>query len=97
MWGEEYWEFYDAETGLVGGVIRGQATAMGELETTTVVSDYQEYDGVLMPTKVVQRVMGMEQIVTTTAVDSDPFDAAVFALPAEITALLEATEEAPEP
>jgi len=92
-WGEEYFEFYDAETGLLAGSIRSQASPMGEIETTTLVSDYQDVDGLLMPMRSVQRVMGMEQVITLDEVVSSEVDDEVFALPAEIQALLEGEGE----
>jgi hypothetical protein len=87
-WGEEYVEFYEVATGLAVGSIRSQESPMGAMETTTVLSDYKDFGGILAPSRMVQRVMGMEQIITVTAIDYDAVDPAVFALPDEITALL---------
>jgi hypothetical protein len=87
-WGEEYVEFYEVATGLAVGNIRSQESPMGAMETTTVLSDYKDFGGILAPSRMVQRVMGMEQIITVTAIDYDAVDPAVFALPDEITALL---------
>jgi hypothetical protein len=60
-WGEEYFEFFDTETGLQVGSERSQASPMGEIPTTSVVSEYQEFDGLLVATKTSQRMMGIEQ------------------------------------
>lgn len=87
-WGEEYFEFYDVETGLLAGNIRTQEGPMGALEATTVVSDYQDFGGLLVPTRTTQRVMGMEQIFTISDVNYEPIDPAVFELPKEIQALI---------
>jgi len=89
-WDEEYFELYDAETGLQAGSIRTQETPMGGIEATTVYGDYRQFGGVMLPTTVTQRMMGMEQIMTTDAVDWDDVDPTVFALPDEIKTLLEA-------
>lgn len=87
-WGEEYFEYYDVETGLLAGTVRRQASPMGPMETTTVVSDYQDFGGILVPTRTVQETMGMEQVITVTAVEYDGVDPAVFTLPAEIAAMV---------
>jgi len=87
-WGEQYFEFYDVATGLAVGNIRSQESPMGAMETTTVLSDYKDFGGILTPWRIVQRVMGMEQIMTITAIDYDAVDPAVFALPDEIKALV---------
>lgn len=87
-WGEEYFEFYDVATGLMAGSIRTQESPMGPMEATTVVSDYQDFGGVLVPMKTVQRMMGMEQVITISSVVYDPIDPSAFELPAEIQALV---------
>jgi hypothetical protein len=55
-----------------------------------VYGDYRDFDGVTLPTQMIQRVMGMEQVMTTDSVEWDTVDPAVFALPDQIKALLEA-------
>lgn len=87
-WGEEYHQFYDAETGLFAGSIRNQATPMGDIETTTVVSDYKPMGGMLIGTKIVQQIMGMEQVMTLTTATFDTVDPAAFALPAAVETLV---------
>ncbi|MGD8699087.1 MAG: hypothetical protein PVJ43_07335 [Gemmatimonadales bacterium] len=88
-WDEEYFEYFSVATGLMVGAERSQASPMGEVPATTVVSDYQEFAGVRSPRKSVQRVMGMEQVITVLEVaDMEPADT-LFAIPEEIKALLE--------
>lgn len=89
-WGEEYHQFYDASTGLLAGSVRSQATPMGDIETTTVVSDYKPMGGVLIGTKIVQQVMGVEQVMTLTSATFDAVDPAAFALPGAIETLVNA-------
>ncbi len=88
QWGEEYHEFFDADTGLLLGYIRHQATPMGDIETTTVLSDYRDMDGLQVPMKSVQRMMGMEQVLTVSTLQLEAVDPSVFTLPAEIQALV---------
>lgn len=86
-WGEEYFDFFSRETGLVVGSVRTRATGMGDQEATAIVSDWKEVNGVLVPHKSVQRVMGMEQIMTFSTFENAEVPDSVFALPAEIQAL----------
>jgi hypothetical protein len=87
-WGEDYTEFFEKETGLQIGGIRNQASPQGNIEVVTTSSDWRPVDGVLMPFKSVQNVMGMQQIVTTfTSVETSSPPDSVFALPPEIKAL----------
>ena len=85
--GEEYFDFFNRETGLLMGSRRTRATAQGDLETTALVSDWKPVDGVLLPHKNVQRVMGIEQVMTFTSIQSGDVPDSVFALPNEIKAL----------
>ena len=89
-WDEEYFEFYAVDSGLLVGSIRTQESPMGGVEAVTLLADYKDFGGIMMPTKVVQRVMGMEQVMTTDSVVYDAVDPAVFALPDEIKTLLTA-------
>ena len=88
-WDEEYFEFYDVETGLMVGVIRNSATPMGEIESTTVLSDYRDVGGVMIPHKVTQSMMGMQQIFTTELTPVGSVPDSVFAPPPQIQALIE--------
>ncbi|UCD23972.1 MAG: hypothetical protein JSW51_13230 [Gemmatimonadota bacterium] len=89
-WDEEYTEFYDIDTGLLAGSVRSQESPMGPIEATNVVVEYQDFGGIMVPVKAVQRAMGIESVVTITSVEYDVVDEAVFELPADIKALLEA-------
>jgi hypothetical protein len=43
-------------------------TALGDIPTTTVLSGFKEFDGMVLPTKHVQRLMGMETHLTIESV-----------------------------
>ncbi len=94
-WEEEYFEFFDVESGLMWGNERTQASPMGEVPTTTVLSDYKDFDGLLVPTKTVQRAMGMEQVFTIIEFTETELADDVFALPEEIKALMEPAKKEP--
>jgi hypothetical protein len=90
-WGEEYLEYYEVETGLQIGSVRTQESPMGGIEATTVVEEYGHFGDILVPTRIVQRAMGMEQIMTITAIEYDVVHDSVFAIPPEIQELLKST------
>jgi hypothetical protein len=87
-WGEEYFDFYDVATGLPAGSIRTQESPMGAMEATTVVSDYKDFGGILGASRIVQSVMGMDQIITINTIEYETVDLAVFELPDEIKAMM---------
>jgi len=87
-WGEEYFEFYDVATGLPAGSIRTQESPMGGIETTSVLSDYKDFGGILGASRTVQSMMGMDQIITVNTVEYDTVDSTVFELPSEIKAMM---------
>jgi hypothetical protein len=85
--GEEYFEFYDANTGLNIGVTRKIESQMGPIEATTMVSEYKEVDGQLVPMKMRQAAMGVESVIVINKVEFTGVDPALFELPKEIKAL----------
>ncbi len=88
-WEEEYFEFYDIETGRLSGTIRSRSTPMGDIESTNLLLDYRELDGYWVPMKTVTRALGVEQVFTFERIEFDAVDDAVFELPVEIQALIE--------
>ena len=61
---------------------------MGAVPTTTTFRDYQKFGTLMYPTKVVQSLLGIEQVVTFTSYEFDTVPASAFALPAVIKALI---------
>lgn len=86
--GRESFDCYHTETGLLVATIATQESPMGSVEVTTSYSDYREFGGVRMPTRMTQAVMGQQQILSVTDVQYDAVDASAFELPAEIRALV---------
>jgi hypothetical protein len=85
--GDEYFEFFDATSGLVIGTIRTVESPMGSMETTSYVGDYKAFDGQMIPTKTRQAAMGMEQVLTVKNIEWKVADPTIFELPKEIKAL----------
>jgi len=90
QWDEEYVEYYEVETGLQLGSVRTQESPMGPIEATTIVEVYRKFGPILVPTKIIQRAMGMEQIMTITQIEYDVVADSMFAIPPEIQELLKA-------
>lgn len=86
--GRESFDCYSVETGLMVASIHVQESPMGSVEMTSVMSDYKEFGGIVMPTRIVQRAAGTEQIMVIDSVEYDAVDASAFEPPPEIKALL---------
>jgi len=59
--GRETFDCYSPATGLLVGSKSVQSTAMGEIPVATIYSDYKKFGDFMMPTKMVQSLMGQEQ------------------------------------
>ena len=87
--GDESFEYFDVDSGLLVGSTMTMDTEMGQVTSNTVLSDYKDFDGVRMPTKVVVRSsVGPEFITTIDAVHHNVVPPATFDLPAQIKALV---------
>jgi hypothetical protein len=86
--GGEDTEFYDAETGLKAGSVNTRETPMGTITATTIETDYKKFGNLLIPTTIKQSGMGIEQVMTISAVEFDTVEAKVFDPPAQIKALI---------
>ncbi|MGH9314903.1 MAG: hypothetical protein ACRD09_13300 [Vicinamibacterales bacterium] len=86
--GDEDFEFYDVDTGLLIGSIVTRESPLGTMKATNVMGDYRAFGGLQIPTRQIQRVMGMEQVVTITSVEFGGVDPSTFAPPASIRALV---------
>ena len=86
--GGEDIEFYDVESGLKAGSTNTRETPMGTITATTVETDYKKFDNLLIPTRIKQSGMGVEQVMTITSVEFDTVDSKSFDPPAQIKALI---------
>jgi len=86
-WNETYTECYDKATGLLSATIRKQSSPMGELEATTVYTEYKTFDGLKMSTVIRASTMGIEQVIRIDSMSTKPIPDSVFELPSEIKAL----------
>jgi hypothetical protein len=81
-------EFYDAETGLKAGSISTRDSPMGPMEATTAFSDYKKFGSLLQPVTTKVSVMNTQMVMAITAVEYGSVDPGVFAVPAQIKALI---------
>jgi hypothetical protein len=87
--GGEGFEFFDAATGLTAGAIREiDIPGQGKVSQTSVFSDYKDFGGVKMPTKIAQKGGQFDVTVSITSVEYDKVDPAVFILPDAVKSLV---------
>lgn len=84
----ESFQYFDAESELLVGTSVLVASFMGDMPTTTVVSEYKKFGDFLFATKAIQKQAGMEVLITTSAVEFDNVPKEAFDLPPSIRALL---------
>ena len=86
--GGEDFDFYDVKTGLKAGGINTRKMAMGDMTFTTTIAEYKKVGEMTVPTTIKQSMTGMEVVLNFTKFEFDNVDPALFALPAEIKALI---------
>jgi len=86
--GQESHEFFDVKTGLMIGMMATHATPMGEIPVTTTLTDYKEFEGVKMPTKIAQKLATFQQVMNLRNVEANSVPDSVFDLPDPIKALV---------
>lgn len=87
--------YYSKKTGLLVKAQLLSVTQMGEFPVEEDVSDYKEFDGVRLPTKMVQRAAGQEISMTIETVKTNQeIPAERFDPPADVKALLTKTADA---
>lgn len=91
--GRESIEYYSIDTGLMVGQESTQPSQMGEIKVVSTMSDYKEFGGMKMPTRIVQSLGAQEMIMTIESVTLNNVDPSVFKRPAAVEALIEAKKE----
>jgi len=86
--GSEQFELFDVETGLQIGLEATRDTPFGSAPTTTIFRDYQKRGALQLPNTQVQRILGIEQIVTFSSYEFNVVSNSTFDLPAVIKALV---------
>ena len=86
--GRESFDCYAVDSGLLLSTELHTESVMGAVDATVLFSGYTDFDGVRLPTRTVQKVMGQEFVMTVKSIRFEAIDPAVFELPAEIKALV---------
>ena len=88
--GSEQHEYFDAETGLQIGMDASRVMSLGSnpLPFTAVLRDYRKYGDVLQPTTLVQRTLGLEQVIRVTSIEYNSAPADAFEPPPAVKALI---------
>ena len=86
--GTEQFELFDATTGLQAGIEATRDTPFGNVPTTTIFRDYQRFGQLTFPARVIQRILGQEQIFVFKTYEFDTVPPATFDLPPAIKALI---------
>jgi hypothetical protein len=88
--GKPEYLYYDAEDHLLRKMESTLVSTMGEIRVETFVEDYRAQDGIQVPFRSRQVFVGMQEMILTTESVAHNVDIpdSVFALPAEIQALL---------
>jgi|HubBroStandDraft_2_1064218.scaffolds.fasta_scaffold426950_1 hypothetical protein len=87
--GRQVTSYYQKKSGLVVKRTMVAASQMGDQPVETVVSDYKDFGGILMPTRMLNKLAGQEFTMTIQTVKANEvIPADKFDPPAEIKALL---------
>jgi hypothetical protein len=86
--GSDEAQFFDAETGLRIGSEARRETPLGIVPTTSMWREYKLFGPIRQPTVIVQRPLGIEQIIRLTAIEYDVVPPDAFEMPPQIKALI---------
>lgn len=87
--GDRSKEYFSVETGLMMGGTMEIASPVGKFPARLIMSGYEDFGGMIVPTRATTAVMGMQQVILTDEILHEDFDDSIFALPAEIEALVQ--------
>jgi len=87
--GRETFDCYSVASGLLVATVAKQESPMGTVEVTNLVSDYKDFGGQKIATRLTQQAMGQEQVLVLMSVDYDAAPDSTFRMPAAIKALVE--------
>jgi len=82
-------EYFSVKTGLQRGLTSTQDSPLGKITATSILSDYQQFGDLFIPSKVSQKGMGIQTVMTFTAMEFNNVDPAVFEMPDAVKALLD--------
>lgn len=86
--GDKSAEYFDVDTGLHAGSVTSRETAMGPVEVTSLVRDYRKAGGTLQAHQLVQKMMGVEQVIIFERIEFNTVAPDAFAMPPSVKALI---------
>jgi outer membrane lipoprotein-sorting protein len=81
-------EYFSVGSGLRIGSQTTAVSPMGEIEINAVVSDYKEFGGIKMPTKMAQSQAGQDIVMTFSNISFNTVKDDAFAIPEAVKALI---------
>ena len=90
--GRETFDCYSVERGLLIASESNEETPMGTIPVVTLLREYQQFGEIMSPTRIVQRMMGQEQVMTIETVEYGEIELEKFVPPPAIQTLIEAKE-----
>lgn len=87
--GQKMERWYDQKSGLLVKTRMVMSSPQGEIPLESFIGDYRVVEGVNTPHKIIQSVMGQEMTLAFQTIQvNQPVDAAKFALPEDVKALV---------
>ncbi len=86
--GRQSYDCYSVETGLLVATEAIMASPMGDIPTFALYRDYQEMDGRMVATRLIQRVAGQEQVLRISSFEITDVSDEEVGLPPQIRALV---------
>jgi hypothetical protein len=86
--GNEQFELFDVANGLMVAMEASRDTPLGIVPSVTLMKEYQTFGAVLMPSRVVQRVLGQEHNFAFSSYEFDSVPPNTFDLPPTIKVLI---------
>ena len=86
--GAEDLEFYDVENGFKIGGIATRESPMGPMQGTTSYADYKQFGPLRQPSSLKMTTLNVQMVMSIVTLEYGTVDPAVFALPAQIKALV---------
>lgn len=85
--------YFEKKSGLMRKTSVVAASQLGNIAAESISTEYKNFDGILAPAKVTEKVAGQEFTITIESMkENQPIAAEKFALPAEVKALLDRTK-----
>lgn len=84
----ETFDCYHVDTGLLIATTEEAESPMGAATVTTRLSDFREFGDVMVPTRIVIDMMGMQQVLTIASIEYENVDTSLIDPPAVIRALI---------